>query len=288
MDNQISSNKHKNTTICLSVDGSEHSEIAFNLIAHEYMPKDDVKLMIIYIYKNDTDDNNNFNNLKDTVIQEYDTKILKFPEERSCFIKENRSEKSKHSLEQVSNIVTKYHGDFLFCGYYGIKGPKGDNKELTKGVNYLLGHSSVPTVIIKENSLDNKKVNKGFKWCFIFDASYMNYLVAMEKFLPLVDKENDIIFGYGLYLSGNNKEDHIKKDFNSVMSEAEITNYSYQLVEYHKSSFDAIVEIINFGEISFDFLVFRHHPERYLEGDIKTEVTNVVTKSSCNICFYNY
>jgi len=85
--------------------------------------------------------------------------------------------------------------DIIILGYFGIKGPKGDNKELTKGLDFLLGNSMKPLMIIQNEVYRNKSKTGGFNWLFVMDRNYgnQNCLKVLIKFLPFVDPKVDTL-----------------------------------------------------------------------------------------------
>ena len=95
-----------------------------------------------------------------------------------------------------------------------MKGPRGDSNELSKGINYLLMSSRMPTVIVKENNLRMLKEHpgRGYKWLFVFDRSSSECYKTLHVFLPLINKENDSIHAITLLPNFINYDD-IKKGF---------------------------------------------------------------------------
>lgn len=281
---------------CLSVDGSEHSEFAFQFLESEVFNFIDgnhvkipnkYKLLITHIYNSEMDDIYNYRNKKETIIDKYNTLMMnKFHIERTVFYTEDRDKECVHALEQVNKVAYKARANFLFCGYYGIKGPRGDNKELSRGVDFLLGNSRIPTVIIKEKA--SRKIKGGFKWLFAFDRISSNCFRTFNSFLPLIDFKRDYIYGFTLLPHYVNFDD-VKKDFMTKMDEYGVDpeRYSYEQVEYSKSSANLITDKINFGEIIFDFLVYYNNPEKHKSEGPNSEAANIVKRSNCNICFYN-
>ncbi len=279
---QISRN---DTVFCLSVDGSVHSEIAYDIVSEDYIKNETDKLIIVHIYNSEMDEYYNFRNKKDTINDKYSTKILKVDRSKVLFLKEDRVSKL-HALEQVNRIAANHMCSYLISGYYGIKGPKGDNKELTKGVDYLLSFSKIPTVIIKENILRKNKPNGQIKWLFVFDRAYMNCYSIFNRFLPLINREKDYVFGFTMLPDWINFDD-IKKNFQLDMEICKIKNFDYEYVEYKKNPSELVKEKVNFGEILYDYIVFYNNPEKHRNEGKLSDIFNIVTKCASNVCFIN-
>jgi len=270
---------------CLSVDGSIHSEQAFEIVTDDFLKKETDKMLIIHIFNSSMDEYYNFRNKKDTIIEKYNTRLLKIDKSKTLFLKEDRISKV-HALEQVNRIASNHKCSFLISGYYGIKGPKGDNKELSKGVDYLLSFSRSPTILIKENTLRKNKPNGQIKWLFVFDRAYMNCYSILNRFLPLINNERDFVFGYTLLPNWINFDD-IKKNFIMDMELCRINNYDYEAAEYLKAPSELVKEKVNFGDLHFDYLVFYNNPERHRNDGKSSDTVNLITKCASNICFIN-
>jgi hypothetical protein len=281
---QIKLTQHE-TLFCISVDGSEHSEHAFNLVTKEFLPNIcHSKVLIMHVYNSQLDNNYNFRNQRDTIIEKYSTAALKLG--KDCHYSWEDRAKNVHALDQVNRTAHNYKADYLVCGYFGIKGPKSDNKELTKGIDYLLSYSKVPTILVKEATIRDIKKQKGYNWLFVFDRAYVDCFNILKFFIKLVDKKLDKISALTLLPPYINYDD-IKNKFFAVMEEEKITNYDYSLEEYKKVASAVVNEKINFGEDLFNFLVIYNKPERHkVEGE-KSDIVTIVTKAKCNICFIN-
>jgi len=273
------------TAFCLSVDGSFHSETAFDIVTEDFLRKESDKLLIVHIFNSGLDETYNFRNRKDTIIDCYSTRILKMDKSRALFLQEDRISKV-HALEQVNRISANYKCSYLVSGYYGIKGPKGDNKELSKGVDYLLSYSRSPTIIIKENTLRKNKLNRQIKWLFVFDRAYMNCYSILNRFLPLINNEKDHVFGFSMLPSYINFDD-IKKNFLLDMELCRIRSFDYEAIEYKKTSSEFVREKVNFGDTLFDYVVFYNNPEKHHSEGNFSDIVNLVTKCASNICFVN-
>lgn len=285
--------QRKNQTLCLAVDGSEHSDYAFHLVVKEFLDHFD-KLILLYVYDSTLNEIVNYRNRRDTIIDKYTTLLttsLISTQYTFLDIDKNCDKFSNlHPLEIVNRMGHKNSADFLFCGYNGMKGPRGDNKELSKGIDSLLNYGRNPTVIIKENNLrickDRKE--KGYRWLFVFDRSSSECYKILQAFLPLINNELDKIHGLTLLPNFVNFDD-IKKNFYNQTALYGIRPdfISYEVEQYQKQPANIVTDKINFDETErFDFVVFYNNPDRY-KTDKSYDVANIILKSSCNICFLN-
>jgi hypothetical protein len=279
-------NRTKNDILfCLSADGSDSSNMAFDWLYYDYLHScnEAYKLLIVYIYNNALDDTNNYYHRKKTVIKTYQQRMSKLSADNSIFLSHDRSSKF-HAIDQVLSISAKYEPTYLVSGYYGIKGPKESTNELSKGIDYLLLYSKLPTIVIKEEC--KRKEGVGMKWLFVFDKTYINCTKLMKIFLPLVNPELDYVHGFTL-LPSYVFYDDIKRVFEAEMEKHEIKNHGYESQEYKRNPGEIVLEKINFGEIPFNFSVIFNNPQKYkVEGE-NSDTLKIVKKGHCNICFLN-
>jgi hypothetical protein len=266
----------------LSVDGSDHSEYAFDLIVKEFLQGN--KLFLLYVFNEKQDYLYNYKNKKDIVIDHYNTLLINhLKQERSHFLSEERNNTSMHPLEQVNKMCYKLKADFLFCGFSGIKGPRCENKELSKGVDYLLCNSRSPTVIIKESKL---RGTSGYKWLFVFDRAYTNCYSTLNYFMSLIDSSKDEVYGLTL-LPAYFSYDDVKKDFQEKFQKMAQDRVFYDCQEYLKTASSVVNEKINYGEIQYDFVILYNSPEKHKSDGANSDIVNIIIKANCNVCFIN-
>jgi len=269
-------------TIC--IDGSEHAEGAFNIVKNNFLTKDD-SLIAIYIYNSKKDDYYNYRNKKETIIQNYENLISYLDPNKSYFKTEDRVS-SIHVLEQVNRIAYEHKADYLFCGFFGMKGPKGDNNELTTGIDYLLRSASEPFIIIKDITERQNKKNSKFNWLFVFNQAYKNSSFILDKFLPLVEIEKDTVNGLSL-IPYWITSDNVEKEFKEKMKSNEIQNYSYESKKYETNASSIVNKIVNFGDINYDFVVIFNNKQKYQAESNTSDNTQILLKSKANICVLN-
>lgn len=270
--------------ICVCVDGSAHSDYSFDIAVKDFNNLKNVKFIVCHIYNSAMDDMYNFQNKKDTVIEKYSQILLNYSEEKFKFITEDKSSKI-HALEQILNIGKEYNIKFLVTGYYGIKGQRGSNIELTKGVDYLLEVSKVPTILMKFKTSREASKEKRFRWLFIFDKQYFNCFSTFHTFLPLISK-SDYIYGLGLMPTYINYDD-IKGQFEVHCKKNKINDHEYESYIYCNMPTKYVLDKINFQNNNFDFVVFYNNPSKYRNDPESVDFMEIIKKAGSNICFLN-
>jgi hypothetical protein len=281
------SKKQGEICLCLSVDGSESSDQAFDMFYNEYLSdqKSNFKILIMHVFNDALDEKYNYRNKKQTVISNYELRTQRMTSDRCLFYYENRTSKI-HALEQICQKAYDYGADYIITGYYGIKGPRGSSQELSKGIDYLLLNARLPTIIIKELHMRDKSKGKGFKWLFVLDRNYINCLRIVREFFPLVDKQIDFVHALTL-LPTMVKEDDVKKDFDAVMEKQGFSNFVYESMGYKQLPCDIVTNMINFGKVKFDFVVIFNGQEKYRIEKEENDSYKIIKNSLCNVCFYN-
>lgn len=242
-------------------------------------------MLLTYIFNDKLDYLYNYSNKKETILQAYTDRLAPY-ESQSLFYYEDKTD-SSHTLEQVCKISSFYKSDYLFIGYGGIKGPRGDNNELNNGINYLLSFSKTPVLLIQENLVALRREKNKFNWLFIFDRQYSSCTNIMKPFFKLVDPEKDKVYGYTLlpsHITIDDVESIFKKEcemmkFKNIFYE----NFTYETVSYAKET----VEKINFGNIDYNFVVFYNNSEKYRAVGEKSDSFLYLMKCKSSLCFVN-
>jgi hypothetical protein len=269
-------------TYCLSVDGSQHCSFAFDILVRDLFTKASSVLMI-YIYHSNLNKEFNYQNRKETVIDIYETRALRF-NSKTCFLNEDTN--SSHYIEQVYTSARSHKADFLITGWVGLTGPKRDKKVQHNAIDYLMKEVKLPCIVVRSKS--NRILEKGFNWLFIVENLNQNSLKILSTFLPLV-KENDFIKFINLIPI------ELKKDVFREIIEKETSYYSLKKIEYEltpvikqEDNIKEIIESVNFGKIDYDFVVFHHNSERLIYNpDItKHQTYKLLYDLRSNICFY--
>jgi hypothetical protein len=271
---------------CVSVDGSDHSEKAYEMVTEEFL-KPGSKILVMHVSSPDQDDKCSFKNKKETVTNTYATKVAKLAG-RVNFVVEDKKENMGHALEQVMAFGMFFKANYLVTGYYGIKGAKGDNNELTKGVNYLLGYSTIPAMIIKDTEIRSKKTSNRHSWLFVFDRKLPNAVKCLQAFSQLIDPLNDLVHGLTVDTNSSTGTDEFKEQFFKEIEDKGIINYQYECVSTTKGASAIVCQKVNEGDIQYDFVVFTNNRQKHRTEGEKSDVVNIVKNCSSSVCFYNY
>ena len=281
------------------------------------------KYLAVYVYFSSKNKDFNYSNSKDTIVSKW-CELLGFYKKNGYFYIEDRWSKI-HPIEQEMIQVKLNSANFHVVGYTGLKGPRLDTNELIRGLDLLLSNSSVPFIIVKElyernnnvsifvseevkestkskskkdvntnpNSYKNKQIfnnksKKGFNWLFALDNSNLGRLRMIEKLFPLIDKENDILFGLGLYETSMPGVDKVKLDFDDFCIKYDLKNVCYDSISYKNNISDLIIERVNFGEFNFNFVCFYNSIIKYNKERKESDLYNIINKCNSNIVIVNH
>lgn len=277
--------------ICVSVDGSVHSDYCIDLLNEDFMPmlnKDkqgNAKYLCVYVYFSTKNKDFNYSNSKNRIIENVTEKLGKVKRFNGFYIEDRWTK--KHSLHQVMIHANNNTSDYFFVGFFGFKGPKGENLELTKGINYLLGYSQSPTVIIKEKIHRKDTKTGGFNWLIVLERNYFGRIKTLEVFLNLIDKEKDNIYGIGLFENVVPSFDPIEKEFINYCEKNGLKNYSYEATFYKNYVSEVISDKVNHGILNFNYMCFMNNVLKHHKNPNENDYAELLKKCSCNICFIN-
>jgi len=157
---------------------------------------------------------------------------------------------------------------------------------MTKGLDFLLGNSMKPLMIIQNEVYRNQNKSSGFNWLFIMDRNYgnQNCLKILIKFLPFVDAKKDIV-QCNVYLPSGFKDD-IEKACTDVAKNNNFANFNYKSDYYSGGTAlgKTITDHVNFGQTNYDFVVVLNNPNSYQINKEKSDVAYIISKCKANIC----
>jgi hypothetical protein len=274
----------KSNSFCISVDGSEFSDYAFDLVLNELYQKKD-KIFIFHIANPTKSSEIPYNFKPDVISSKYDSKLTgKLNKGDFQVIVKDRDEKSAHALQQVYQLATEKNGSILVLGFKGHKAT-ADN-DLTKGVNFVINNIKLPTIVVKENLQRSKKGS--FNWLCSIEQANSRSFKAMEFSLNYIDKSKDQVIGLHITLYGESHAEEIKTYFENTCQENGVINYNFITIDKENSVSigKAIANYANFSEIPIDFLVLGHNPNKYEQKDV-SPAFDVINSAQCNILFYS-
>ena len=277
---------------CLSVDGSQTSKDAFEIILKEFLPRiHDSVLICPHIYNNTQDENFNWRYQKQYVIEYYKTRLITSIADRQGYlIIQDRDPYKVHEIEQAYKIAEVNETKYFFCGYDGLREQGLKPSRIDVGLEYLLGESKIPVLVMKDKHKRGVK-NQGYKWLLLMDRSNSDCLKVLDLFLPLIDKDIDRIYGLTLmppYVAF----DDIKAPFYEKMKELnffEGEQFEYSFREYKTNPVPILTEFVNHNtEHYFDFVIFLNNPAKFKTQKKECHTFKYIKLLFANIGFCNY
>ena len=299
---QLEEKKYRNISVriskeenilCLSVDGSQTSKDAFEIILTEFLPFIHNSVLICpHIYNGDQDEKFNWRFQKANVLEYYKTRLTtSLADYQGYLIIQDRDENKMHEIEQSYKIAEMNECKYFFCGYEGLREQALKKARIDVGIEYLLGESKIPVIIMKDNKKRGNK-NKGYQWLLIMDKSNGDCYRVLDLFLPLIDRENDKIFGLTLMPHFVQNDDDVKKHFYDKMKELnfkEKTQFDYAAKQYTSDPVKILIEFVNHNaEQFFDFVLFLNNPMKFKAQKQECDTFKYVKLLYANIGFCNY
>jgi hypothetical protein len=226
------------------------------------------------------------------VLEYYKTRLTtSLADYQGYLIIQDRDENKMHEIEQSYKIAEMNECKYFFCGYEGLREQALKKARIDVGIEYLLGESKIPVIIMKDNKKRGNK-NKGYQWLLIMDKSNGDCYRVLDLFLPLIDRENDKIFGFTLMPHFVQNDDDVKKHFYDKMKELnfkEKIQFDYAAKQYTNDPVKILVEFVNLNsEQFFDFVLFLNNPMKFKAQKEVCETFKYVKNIFANIGFCNY
>ena len=299
---QLEEKKYRNISVriskeenilCLSVDGSQTSKDAFEIILTEFLPFiHDSVLICPHIYNGDQDEKFNWRFQKANVLEYYKTRLTtSLADYQGYLIIQDRDPNKMHEIEQSYKIAEMNECKYFFCGYEGLREQALKKARIDVGIEYLLGESKIPVIVMKDNKKRGNK-NKGYQWLLIMDKSNSDCYRVLDLFLPLIDRENDKIFGLTLLPHFVQNDEDVKKHFYEKMNSLnfkEKEQFDYAAKQYNTDPVKILIEFVNHNaEQFFDFVLFLNNPMKFRAQKQECDTFKYVKLLYANIGFCNY
>lgn len=258
----MQSTEKKPKRICISVDGSNYSDYAFDLIFNEiYKPKD--YILLAHIFNSAKLSTIPYLYQPDTIISKYSTKLLtKIPQEYYSVRKEDRIKKDEHALSYVIDIAKKSNIDMIVVGFKGHKS-KDNSHFFSSGVAYLLKNNIFPTLVVKQNVKRADKKNNKFNWLFSIEDTSSKSFRAFKFAIQFINTKVDSVVGYHI---DHGLKDDIEKEFRKVCKEEGIQNIDF-IVEKRDMKLTIgrqISKYVNESEgTDIDFVIMGENSSKY-------------------------
>ena len=270
--------------VMLNIDGSDNSYKSLKVVGGEFYKSLTLKLGLMYVYNTAENSEYNFANQKETVIDNFISKLVQQNIRAEFYMEDLFSE--QHYIEQVYFRAIEANSHYLMTGYHALKGPLCKNSSQRAGIHYLLSKVKLPFILFKEGNTRLEKKNKGYNWLFVFDHNYINSFKIFKYFSLFIDREKDNVYGYGLYPSYI-PFDNFGKEFLESCNNMGIKHFSYEAEPYVKKISENVCEKVNFGVLSFDFVVFYNNFEKYRITEENSESLKIIQKCKSSICVLN-
>ena len=281
--------------ICLSIDGSQTSKDAFEIILAECLPYIHNSVLICpHIYNNTQDEKFNWRYQKANVLEYYKTRLtISLADYQGYLIIQDRDANKMHEIEQSYKIAEMNECKYFFCGYEGLREQALKPSRIDVGIEYLLGESKIPVFIMKDNKKrGHSNNNKGFHWLLVMDKSMNDCYRVLDLFLPLIDRNNDKIYGFTLLPHFAQNDDDVKAKFYEKMKELnfkENEQFQYSSKLYNNSAINILVDFVNHNsEQFFDFVIFLNNPMKFKTQKKDCDTFKYVKLLYANIGFCNY
>ena len=262
----------------VSIDGSKHSDFAFEL-AVSLMTKTD-NIIVAHIFnKNKTVP---FEYESETLFSKYETQLIgKFPLERYSLEFRSKSPNTNHSLADINTIAKEVAASVLLVGFKGHK-QSLDPGELTKGIQYISSNIMLPVILLKEQAV--RQAEKPINWLVPIQKLTGKAHACFEFALTIIDPEVDFVKGVCLYDYEFDKD--LEEKFEELCKSKGITNFKFEYVKREKKMLvgDQIADIVNYGDEAFNFVVLGHNPLKYGQLN-ETPLVEIMKKAQTNILF---
>jgi hypothetical protein len=300
---RVSALRNDDIIFTLFISGSDDTEYAFKLLTKNFSNiSENHKSVFIYIVPSfEVDSTLNFKNKKDTIINKYAIDMRNLDTDRYFF-----SAEPFKPLEYPGYLMQFYRHckiiplSFGLFGFSGLKGPKGDKKELDKNIKFLMKYHKEPFIITKLDLFENKdpiisllseNTKKAYSWLFVFDRINTNCLNCLRSFSKLVDFKKDKISALTL-LPKHLVEDDVKENFFYQMKDREFDNFTYSCETYDSNGSIFVKNKVNYGNDNFDFVVIYNsynNSEVNKNNYEKQNLSNYDIIMDClgNICVHN-
>ncbi len=268
----------KDIIITYYVDGN-FTDAYFKIFKEKFYKKNNsLKIIFSYIYTSYEEESDLHSKLKrDNIIflindnfkdfREIDKKrILFYPQLN--YIDSNIYNNSEDSIDnsevfiqQFTNFSNKYNPNFSIINYDGLKGYRGTEENLDIYLDFILKEILNPVIILKKPLIQEEDIlkldkisNKKINWLFVFNLEHINSYSILDTCVPLIDSSTDFITGFSLIPTFVSKDD-IEMNFKNKMRQMKINEYNYMSMETMKEPYEVINELVNNGDIEYDFVV---------------------------------
>lgn len=159
----------KAQTFFVATDGSDASELAFNVVAKDMFREDCGDNIVVGHISDKKKDYLPWNMKPNFVADQYEAKVLPFGKQgRYC---SRELESGQTSKEAVWALAEFEKASMVCVGNHGRKGPKADLTVAGTAIEYLSLNSKFPCLIIKDRKARSQKPDGCLRWGVCYDSS---------------------------------------------------------------------------------------------------------------------
>ena len=258
-----STTKSNNFNFCISIDGSEHSEMGFNKILNDTFKKGN-KLYLVHITNSKKLNEMPFENLPEQLLPKYEHFLSeKLHKNEYEILKKDKIQTQTTVLESVVQIATVKKVDLIVVGSVGHKGQK-QTKSLTKGLDFLINNCKIPTLVMKKYTPRLNKQSKGFNWLVCIKDENERSFKSFEFCCKIINRENDTIIGLN-FSKDNNLSNKVNNIFQRMTKEHRIKNKIFisKELDDNLSLGKNILNYLMFGQEYVEYVVVNHNITKY-------------------------
>ena len=276
----------------VSVDGSEGSHNAFELVVNDLHKKGLDKIIIVHIFsEKDEELGDQYHNK--TIFNKYSEELKsKLHEDDYEIIFEERKQ-NENVFEQINEIAVAKNASVMVLGYRGKDTSKKPD-ELSQALTYLVHKPTLPILIVKGKIQRNLRGNNSFNWLCCLESPDSKCFKAVSSMCRFVDNKNDTFTGITVRNSTNKIENDelTRKKFDKTMNKFEIKKHTFSIIEKNENENvnSCISKFIKENEknpdLSFDFMVCGYNPAKYMKNkDVVNTTVDLIKTVDCNIFF---
>jgi len=285
-----------NNVFVVGIDGSEGSHNALELVAKNFHRRGKDQTLIVHITDTANEHHKGIDSHAKTIYNRNKKFLedLNFAEDEYKIIFEERKE-NENVFEQINEIAEEHNGTLMVLGSHSGNGKKAIG-ELSENVKYLVHKPNIPCLVVKDKTLREYKIGTGFKWLLCIEGADDKYFRALHDIIKFVDVKNDIIHGFNVDKTGDDKvENEVKKHFEALIARYGVKHSQFDIVVNTDKKVHPKTTLIQWvsehlqEETHFiDFIVLGYDASKYaLNKDAPSVTVDVLKSIDCN-CYFEH
>ena len=234
---------NKAQTFFVATDGSDASELAFQVCAKDMM-REDIDHIVVGHISDKKKDYLPWNMKPQYVNDIYEAKVMPFGKHGRYAHREK--EESQTSKEAVWALAEFEKASIIVVGNHGRKGPKADLTVCGTAIEFLSLNSKFPCLIIKDRKARSQKPDGALRWGVCYDGSD-KAKEALELTLKTM-RTNDKLAVVTVKDAKVDNEDVVKAHVKNMCEKYEITKVEVTILdkEEGKSVYQVIKKYLKY------------------------------------------